>query len=197
MRLNHSASPKLQKKSISTILIVIDALDECDEQDAERLLPLFLQEIHKVPNLKVFFTTLPEHHIHNVLLHYKSHQLYWLHDIENLIVEGDICRYLSHQLLLQGVKAALPELDSPPWTPSLLELDTLINTAGKFFVITSITIKSLLDDRQCNPKAQMRDLMQVITVDKTGVTPLNMLDGVYTQILSVTIPSNSSPETLT
>ena len=196
MRLNHSASPKLQKKSISTILIVIDALDECDEQDAE-LLPLFLQEIHKVPNLKVFFTTLPEHHIHNVLLHYKSHQLYWLHDIENLTVEGDICRYLSHQLLLQGVKAALPELDSPPWTPSLLELDTLINTAGKFFVITSITIKSLLDDRQCNPKAQMRDLMQVITVDKTGVTPLNMLDGVYTQILSVTIPSNSSPKTLT
>ena len=38
--------------------------------------------------------------------------------------------------------------------------------------------------------------MRGITVDKTGVTPLNMLDGVYTQILSVAIPSNSSPEIL-
>ena len=42
----------------------------------------------------------------------------------------------------------------------------------------------------------MRDLMRGITVDKTRVTPLNMLDGVYTQILSVAIPSNSSPEIL-
>ena len=38
--------------------------------------------------------------------------------------------------------------------------------------------------------------MRGITVDKTGVTPLNTLDGVYTQILSVAIPSNSSPEIL-
>ena len=38
--------------------------------------------------------------------------------------------------------------------------------------------------------------MRGITVDKTGVTPLNTLDGVYTQILSVAIPSNSSSEIL-
>ena len=42
----------------------------------------------------------------------------------------------------------------------------------------------------------MRNLMRGITVDKTRVTPLNTLDGVYTQILSVVIPSNSSPEIL-
>ena len=45
--------------SQSTILIVIDAFDECDEQDAQRLLSLLLQEIRKVPNLKIFFTTRP------------------------------------------------------------------------------------------------------------------------------------------
>ena len=38
----------------------------------------------------------------------------------------------------------------------------------------------------------MRDLMQVIIMNNTGVNPLNTLDEVYTQILSVAIPSNSS-----
>ena len=38
--------------------------------------------------------------------------------------------------------------------------------------------------------------MQAITVDRTGATPLNTLGEVYTQILSVAIPSNSSPEIL-
>ena len=157
---------------------------------------LFLQEIRKVPNLKVFFTTRPERHIRNILHCYESHQLYRLHEIENSIVEGDIRRYLSSQLSSQAVKAALPELDPPPWTPSLSELNTLTSAAGKLFIIASTVIKFLLDDRRCSPQAQMRDLMQVITVDGTGVTPLNTLDGVYTQILSVAIPSDSSPAIL-
>ena len=185
-----------EQASKSTILIVIDALDECDEQDAERLLSLFLQEIRKVPNLKIFFTTRPERHIRNTLLRYKSHQLYRLHDIESSIVEGDIRMYLNHRLSSRAVEAALPELDPPPWTPSSSELNSLANAAGKLFIIASTAIKFLLDDRRCNPKAQMKDLMRAITVDGNGVTPLNTLDGVYAQILSVAIPSNSSPDIL-
>ena len=187
-----------EQASKSTILIVIDALDECDEQDAERLLSLFLQEIRKVPNLKIFITTRPERHILNILKRYISHQLYRLHDIESSIVEGDVRKYLIHGLSPQAVEAALPELQPPIWTPSLSELNTLVNAAGKLFIIASTTIKFLLDDRRCNPKAQMRDLMQTITVDvgNMGVTPLNTLDGVYTQILSVAIPPNSSPDIL-
>ena len=185
-----------EQASESTILIVIDALDECDEQDADRLLSFFLQEIRNVPNLKIFFTMRPERHILNILHRYKSHQLYRLHDIESSIVEDDIRRYLGYQLSSQVVETALPELEPPPWTPSSSELDFLVNAAGKFFIIASTAIRFLLDDRRCNPKAQMRDLIQAITVDETGVTPLNTLDGVYTQILGVAIPSNSSPEIL-
>ena len=185
-----------EQASKSTILIVIDALDECDEQDAERLLSLFLQEIRKVPNLKIFFTTRPERHILNILHRYKSYQLYRLHDIEDSIVKGDVHRYLLHELSSQAVEAALPELDPPPWTPSPSELNTLANAAGKLFIIASTAIKFLLDDRRCDPKAQMRDLMQAIAVGTTGVTPLNTLDGVYTQILSVAIPRNSSTDIL-
>ena len=187
-----------EQSSKSTIVIVIDALDECDERDAERLLSLFLQEIRKVPNLKIFITTRPERHILNILHRYKSHQLYRLHDIKNSIVEGDVRKYLNHGLSSQAVEIALPELDPPPWTPSSSELNTLVNAAGKLFIIASTAIKFLLDDRWCNPKAQMRDLMQAVTVNdgNTGVTPLNTLDGVYTQILSVAIPPNSSPDIL-
>ena len=187
---------RCEQASKFTILIVIDALDECDVQDAERLLSLFLQEIRKVPNLKIFFTTRPDRHIVNILLRYKSHQLYRLHDIESSIVEGDVRRYLTHGLSSQAVEVALPELDPPPWTPSSSDLNTLVNAAGNLFIIASTSIKFLLDDTRCNPSAQMRDLMQVITINNTGVNPLNALDGVYTQILSVAIPSNSSPDIL-
>ena len=187
---------RCQQASKSTILIVIDALDECDTQDAERLLSLFLQEIHKVPHLKIFFTTRPDRHIVNTLLRYKSHQLYRLHDIEDSIVEDDVCRYLTHGLSSQAVEVALPELDPPPWTPSSSDLKTLANAAGKLFIIASTSMKFLLDDIRCNPSAQMRDLMQAITTNNTGVNPLNTLDGVYTHILSVAIPSNSCPDIL-
>ena len=95
-----------ENASGSTILIVIDALDGCGEQDAERLLSLFLQEIRKVPILKVFFTTRPESHIRNILHRYKSHQLCRLHDIESSIVEGDIsttgCRRKQSKLPSQS-----------------------------------------------------------------------------------------------
>ena len=185
-----------EQASKSTILIVIDALDQCDEQDAGRLLSLLLQEIRKVSNLKIFFATRPERHIRNILLHYKSHQMYRLHDIENSIVEGDVSRYLRHELSSQMVKAALPELDPPPWTPSSSELNILVKSSSKLFIIASTAIKFLLDDKRCNPKAQMMDLMQAITIDKAGSTPLNTLDSVYIQILSVAIPLNSSPEML-
>ena len=183
---------RCEQASKSTILIVIDALDECDVQDAERLLSLFLLEIRKVPNLKIFFTMRPEHHIRNILLRYRFHQLYRLHEIESSIVEGDVRRYLTHGLSSQQVEAALPELDPPPWAPSSSELNTLVNAAGKLFIIASTAIKFLLDDVRYNPKAQMVHLMQAITVDKAGANPLHTLDGVYAHILSVAIPSNSS-----
>ena len=183
-------------KNKSTILIVIDAFDECDKQDAQRLLSLLLQEIHKVPNLKIFFTTRPESHILNILCRHEAHHLYRLHDIENSIVEGDVRSYLSHGLSSQAVKTALPVLEPPPWTPSLSDFNALVNAAGKFFIIASTAIKFLLDDIRCNPKAQMADLMRGIAVGNTGANPLNTLDGVYTQILNIGIPSNSSPTIL-
>ena len=182
-----------ERTSKSTVLIVIDAFDECDDQDAQRLLSLFLQEIRRVPNLKIFLTTRPERHILNILRRHESHKLYRLHDIENSIVEGDVRKYLSHALSSQAVEAALPELEPPPWTPSPSDFKTLVDAAGKLFIIASTAIKFLLDDIRCNPEAQMTDLMQGIAVDNTGVNPLNVLDGVYTQILSIAIPSKSSP----
>ena len=187
--------PLQRCESISTILIVIDAFDECDKQDAERLLSLLLQEIRKVPNLKILFTTRPERHILNILRRHGAHHLYRLHDIENSIVEGDVRSYLSHGLSLEAVKTALPELKQP-WTPSSSDFNALVNAAGKHFLIASTAIKFLLDDIRCSPKAQMADLMRGIAVDNTGTNPLNVLDGVYTQILSVAVPSNSSPAIL-
>ena len=157
---------------------------------------LLLQEIRKVPNLKILFATRPERHIRNILLHYKSHQMYQLHDIENSIVEGDVTRYLRHELSSQAVKAAPPRIRSTTLDTLLVRIEHSCQIFRQTFIIASTAIKFLLDDKRCNPKAQMMDLMQAITIDKAGSTPLNTLDSVCTQILSIAIPSNSSPEML-
>lgn len=183
--------------STSVILIVIDALDECDNVDAQRLLSLFLQEIHKIPNVKIFLTTRPERHILSVLKSHGVHHLYRLHDIEDSIVEKDIRLYLSHGLSAQAVQNALPELDPPPWTPSPLELNILVDSASKFFIIASTAVRFLLDQYRGDPKAQMADLMQGIATGNRGSSPFNTLDGIYTEILSVAVPSRSPAYILT
>ena len=64
--------------------------------------------------------------------------------------------YLRHVLSLETVKTALPELEPLTWTPSLSDFNALVNVVGKFFIIASTAIKFLLDDIQCNPKAQTK-----------------------------------------
>ena len=58
------------------------------------------------------------------------------------------------------------------------------HASGKLFITAPTAINFLSDDIRYNcPRAQMKDLMR-------GNNSLNILDGIYTQILSAAIPSN-------
>ena len=105
-------------KNKSTIFIVINAFNECDKQDTEWLLSLLLQEICKVPNLKILFTTWPKWHILNILHCHKVHHLYWLHDIKTLVVEGE--SKLSQTCVVLGSSQ-----NCPLWVRAT-DLDTLL-----------------------------------------------------------------------
>ena len=69
------------------ILLVIDALDECEENDAETILSLFAQHVAQIPHLRVFITSRPESHIRSIFEEDRNHDQFHLHDIDQSIVE--------------------------------------------------------------------------------------------------------------
>ena len=81
------------------VVVVIDALDECDDGQAFRLfLEMLLRLTPELP-FKFFLTSRPEHVIRDKMraLQYSSSVLH-LHDIEDSVVEADIKKYLTDSL---------------------------------------------------------------------------------------------------
>jgi hypothetical protein len=178
------------KSNMRTVLIVIDALDECEERDAREILTLLVKEIHRLPFFKIFITTRPESHIRNVLRVQANHELFHLHEIEDSIVEADIRLYLSHRLSGKMVQEALPDLEPPPWEPCAKDMEALVHTAGKLFIIAWTAILFILDDKRYNPQSQVEKLLQGVASDYLG-RRIDALDDVYIQILRSAIPENS------
>ncbi len=90
------------------ILVVIDALDECEPHDAVGLLTLFASEVHKMPRLKVFITTRPERYIRNILARNRDHEIFQLQE-KLFIVASTAARFILNgrwkqlSTLLEGV----------------------------------------------------------------------------------------------
>ena len=61
------------------ILVVIDASDECEKDDAEIILSLLAQEVPQIPHLRVFITARPEQHIRSVFEQDHNHDQFHLH----------------------------------------------------------------------------------------------------------------------
>ena len=84
---------------VENIVIVVDALDECDDGEA---FWLFLEALLKLaPDLpfKFFLTSRPEPIIRrNMLAPGRSRSVLHLHDIEESVVEADIKKYLADTL---------------------------------------------------------------------------------------------------
>jgi hypothetical protein len=91
----------LQSADISTV-IVIDALDECRDEEPESAMLLVLgQSGSKVPRVKFFITSRPEKHIKSGFrgpLLEGSTDVFVLHGFEPRIVDNNIRRFFTHQL---------------------------------------------------------------------------------------------------
>jgi hypothetical protein len=168
---------------------VIDALDECEVQDAKQILNLLAQEIPRLASLKAFITTRPEQHIRNILAG-THHEQFHLHEIEHSVIEADIRLYLQHSLSLKMIQNALPELE-PPWEPCLQDLNALVRAAGKLFIIASTAVLFLLDVVEYDPHSQMAKLLDSFAEEYTGKRPEQALDDVYMQILRSAVPEGS------
>ena len=86
------------------LLIVVDALDECNEEGTEAIFALLADRIPQMSRLKVFITARPEPHIQTSLDQYRNCKQFHMQDIEQSVVEGNIRLYLSSRLFEEEVK---------------------------------------------------------------------------------------------
>ena len=174
----------LVESSISTV-IVIDALDECkDEEPASAILFVLGQFVAEVPNIKFFITGRPESRIREgfrLPLMAKATDVFVLHKVEPGRVDNDICLFLRHSF--SELKTRRHGLDG--W-PTEEQLYLLCERAGGLFVHAMATVR-FVDQRNSSPKKQLDCLLQSQSGSafegKTKFKANTTLDSLYTSIL--------------
>jgi len=175
------------------ILIVIDALDEC-EHDGDFLMKIFADSITKLPRLKLFITTRPEYHIRAVLDRYHHLKRFHLQDIEHSVVQSDIRLFLDFHLSENQVRDKLPDLKCA-WKPAKGDMGVLIGISGTLFIIASTAVKFILDSKRSDPPKQLSRLLKGVSRrDFSGSKHTTVLDSFYTQILLAAVPDDDDDD---
>jgi hypothetical protein len=182
----------LKASGISTI-IVIDALDECkDEQSTSAILSVLGRHIDDLSSVKFFITGRPESRIHsgfNLPLLRPQTDVFLLHGVERTFVDHDIRLYLRAQFreLVEGME----EIKFPdPW-PSDASVESLVQRAGGLFIFASTTCK-FISLRPGNPQKLLQRILDMES--RSDFEGKLTLDSLYRQIL---IENNQTSDLLT
>jgi hypothetical protein len=135
---------RISKDVTDTLIVVIDALDECSNGSSE--IHLFLEQIcnyfstNAIP-LKVFVTSRPEDIISRTITPLKpSSPSEWsvvhIHDIERSLVQADIKVYVEEELTNIAKIRRLED----GWPPST-EVDVVVGNANKLFIYAATVIR--------------------------------------------------------
>ncbi|KAG8689696.1 hypothetical protein FRC11_001184 [Ceratobasidium sp. 423] len=104
----------------TNIVVVIDALDECEDGDGvEQILDVLLKHASKLP-IKFLVSSRPEHHIRKKIGKSAEKAQLTLHELEEKVVKADIETYLRQEL------ASISITDD--------QLATLVERAGVLFI---------------------------------------------------------------
>ena len=174
----------LAKSTISTV-IVIDALDECeDEEPASAILSVLGQFVTEVPKVKFFITGRPESRIQEgfrLPLLAEATDVFVLHEVEPSQVSNDIQLFFRHSF--SELKRYRRELDD--W-PTEEQVDILCERAGGLFV-HAMAIVRFIGERNSSPKKQLDRLLQSqgssAFEGRTRLKNSATLDSLYTSIL--------------
>ena len=170
----------------SCILLVVDALDECDNENNVRTILDLLAEARslKTFRLRSLITSRPE-----VPIRYGFHQMprseyqdLILHGILPAIVDNDISIFLEHDLGLLGQERAL----NPRW-PGEDVIKRLVRKAHGLFIWAATACRFIRDGRQFATER----LDMILEDSSTSITPpAKHLDDIYATVLGHSIRSN-------
>lgn len=156
------------------MVIVIDALDECDSEYDQGVLIQCLAELsalEKIP-FRIFITSRPENSIHLGFDRLTSHsrQDFTLHDIEESIVAADLRLYYNHELTGMDIDHSLITEET---------IDILARKSDRLFIHAATVCRFI---RQGEIYAATR-LESVLASQDSQLEPERELDSIYTTIL--------------
>jgi len=173
----------LKSADVSTV-IVIDALDECkDEEPSSAILSVLARLVDQIPMVRFFITGRPEPRIRTgfrlpMLMDLTS--VFVLHDVDPPLINSDIRLFLKHELSELAQRRQLGK-----W-PSDEHIDLLCTRADGLFIYAVATVK-FLDSNFRLPQHQLDVILKVpectAPEGKTRFNPRATLDSLYTSIL--------------
>ncbi|KAH7087259.1 hypothetical protein BKA62DRAFT_206441 [Auriculariales sp. MPI-PUGE-AT-0066] len=177
--------------SNSRIVLLLDALDECDDPAAfiadgclGRLIPA-LGSSAGGGTVKLYLTSRPMDTVGPVVESFmvRLGQQVKLHEIET---SGDIRTYLERSLLDVRIQRKLPE----GW-PSAEELDSLVQRAGSFFIYATTVVRHIRQ-LQYSPRKRLTELLSVQVTEGDHDSPYGEVDRLYVEVLSLFTNPGSS-----
>jgi hypothetical protein len=172
----------LSGKDISCV-IIIDALDECiDDQPSSAILSVLGRFVKQVPLVKFFITGRPEPRIRSgfrLPLLEPLTQIFLLHEVEPSSVDNDIQLYLTQKL--NTIAKQRSDLDlSDPW-PHDNEIKALTKKSSGLFIFASTLVRFVASDHH-EPNKRLQ--LVVSEMDNTTHEGRTGIDSLYSQVLS-------------
>ena len=167
-------------------LIIIDALDECEDQEpSSALLSILSRYVERIPFVKFFITGRPEPRIRSGfrLKSLRPHtEVLRLHEVEPDLVNSDIKLFLKTQLTnIVKDRSNCNLLED--W-PNLQDIEILCQKAAGLFIYASTVIKFITS--QHHPPDERLALITSLPQD-TSHEGQSGVDQLYTQVLDQTL----------
>jgi hypothetical protein len=174
----------------TTILVVIDALDECEEEGSIGILLRLLPQVSGCRNVRVriLVTSRPETPIRHGFdqMETATHQGFVLHRMPTEVSDRDIYVYLQHHLSTVAMDRRL-ELC---W-PGEQILTTMVQHAQGLFIWAATACKFVQDGKRFAEK-RLQTLLDRSA--SAGSEPARYLDELYTTVLRTSVPDTYSAE---
>ena len=172
-------------RKAGTIVIVVDALDECErKEDVRTIIRLFSQaQTPQSPRLRIFVTSRPELPIR---LGFNAingmYQNLVLHEIAEPVIEHDLTEYFKHEL--DQVKDEYNRLvhkseKLPSNWPQSSEIESLVAMAIPLFIFAATTCRFLADYNSGDPGSKLQDVLT-----QGSKVQESKFDGTYLPVLN-------------
>ena len=171
----------LKAARIST-LIIIDALDECkDEEPASAILSVLSRYTDEIPDIKFFITGRPEPRIRSGFRLESLRpvtEVFKLHDVERSSVDDDIKLFFRTQLV--EIAKTRSDWDFTEDWPTSSDIEILCKKAAGFFIYASTVVK-LVTSRHRTPTEHLERIISL--PHNTAHEGRSGIDLLYSQVL--------------